>query len=290
MYQNELIEIFPSGNSIADRLLLVGPDEFELLKDKSVSNCRVFVLVTQGILTAKVGTSVIKISANSLADMLVWDPIHFLSFSNDLIAWCILPNYKFANESLNGLKHPDSDQFKAPHSFPLLMLEQSETKILEQQICLLYNALKSESHAFRTELCQAYFKCFLLESSNILHNKRLSQVAKLCLEKRQDIILRNFLRLVWKYYKMEHNLPFYAAKLCISSQHLSKVVRSILGKTPFAVIHDELIQRASYLLRETQNPVQEIAAELNFSETSAFCKFFKKHTGLSPTAFRKARF
>lgn len=100
--------------------------------------------------------------------------------------------------------------------------------------------------------------------------------------------MRSFLKLVWKYYRTEHNVDFYAARLCLSSKHLSRVVRGKLGKTPHAVIRDELLQRASYLLKDTKISVQDISAELHFSEMAAFCKFFKKHTGMSPTSFRAA--
>ena len=98
--------------------------------------------------------------------------------------------------------------------------------------------------------------------------------------------MRGFLKLVWKYYKTEHNIDFYSERLCLSSKHLSRVVRAKLGKTPYAVIRDELLQRAELLLKDTKMSVKEVAEELHFSEMAAFCKFFKKKHGVSPTAYR----
>lgn len=289
MNQNELISLFPSRNSIEDRVLLISPSEFGKMQDASISECRVFLLITNGHMKVRIGATITEIKANSFVDILVWEPITFIELSGDLNTWCLLPNYKFTNESLNGLKPADSESFKELRSFPVLQLEKSEVETIERQLNLLEEALNSEKHTYRSELCQAYFKSFMLESGNIVHNRRLNAEVAECLEKRQDIILRNFLKLVWKYYKTEHNLAFYSTKLCLSSKHLSRVVKDCLGKTPYAVIHDEIMQRASYLLKETQTSVQEITRELNFSETAAFCKFFKKHTGQSPTAFRKAK-
>lgn len=289
MLQSELISLFPPENSIANRVLLISPSDFVKLAGASISECRVFLLVTSGQLKVCVDKSDLVIKSDSFVDILVWEPITFIEMSDDLNAWCLLPNYKFTNESLNGLKPADSESFKDRYAFPLLTLEPNETGILEKQLTLLFEALRGTTHFYRTELCQAYFKSFMLESGNIVHNRRLNLEATESVEKRQDVILRNFLKLVWKYFIKEHNVSFYAERLCLSSKHLSRVVRNLLGKTPYAVIRDELLQRATYLLVETQTPVQDVSRELNFTETAAFCKFFKKHTGMTPSAYRQTR-
>lgn len=289
MIQSELISNFPSENSIVNRVLLVSPSDFGKLAGTTISECRVFLLVTNGQLKVSVGSSITVISSGSFVDILVWEPIAFIEMSDDLRAWCLLPNYKFTNESLNGLKPADSESFKDRHAFPLLPLEPHEIETLEKQFRLLFEALRGVTHLYRNELCQAYFKSFMLECGNIVYNKRVNFEAIESVEKRQDVILRSFLKLVWKYYTTEHNVDFYAERLCLSSKHLSRVVRNLLGKTPYAVIRDELLQRATYLLAETQTSVQDVSRELHFAETAAFCKFFKKHTGLPPTAYRKNR-
>lgn len=286
MTQADLIETFPSQCSIPERVLLVDPESFQKLAGVSVQECRIFILITKGFIKMKMGTQTTRIDANHFIDMLVWEPVEFVEMSTDLEAWCLFPNYLFTNEALNGLKPADSESFKDRHSIPLLPLAPDETEILHRQLQLLMSALLSNDHHYRTELCQTYFRSFMLEAGNLMHKKRNSAEEVESVENRQDTILRSFLKLVWKYYKSEHNMEFYAGKLCISAKHLSRVVSEKLGKTPYAVIRDELLQRASYLLKDTKMPVQDISAELHFSEMAAFCKFFKKHNGISPTAFR----
>jgi AraC-like DNA-binding protein len=41
------------------------------------------------------------------------------------------------------------------------------------------------------------------------------------------------------------------------------------------------------LLQHPDYSVQQVSLMLNFPDQSAFGKFFKKETGLSPTAYRK---
>lgn len=289
MTQTELINAFSEDASIPERVLLIAPSAIRQLQGVSVQECRIFILVCEGQVSVQIGSKRIGIEANSLVDMLVWEPVSFIEFSDDVKAWCLLPNYLFTNEALNGLKPADSESFKDRREIPVLSLTADESKLLEHQLEMLGLALADFSNHYRIELSRTYFRSFMLEAGNIVLHKKKAMEETDRVETRQDTILRGFLKLVWKYYKTEHNVDFYSRRLCISTKHLSRVVRERLGKTPHAVIRDELLQQAMELLGTTKKSVQDISAELHFSEMAAFCKFFKKHTTLSPTAFRSQK-
>lgn len=286
MTQKELIDAFAATASIADRVLLVGPADLAGLRDKTVQECRMFLLVEAGRVKVRVGSEAVEVRENMLVDMLVWEPISFVDVSEGTRGWCLFPNYVFTNESLNGLKPADSESFKDRHELPLLELAVEETARLAVHLELLRGALADLEHHYRLELCQTYFRGFMLEAGNMVLKKRKEHDEPEGVETRQDMILRSFLKLVWRYYKSEHNVDFYAGRLCISSKHLSRVVKARLGKTPYAVIRDELLEQASEQLKTTKKSVDEISSDLHFAEVSSFCKFFKKHKGVSPGAYR----
>ena len=285
MTQSELIANFPPAASIPDRVLLINPSLMPRLQGCSIQECRVFLLLCEGRATLRVGSETTEVRSPALVDMLVWEPVTFAGFSDNASAWCLLPNYLFTNESLNGLKPADSESFKDRHEVPSLTLEPADAARLAQMLGLLDQALADFGNHYRRELCQTFFRAFMLEAGNLMRGRRAAEETER-VETRQDTILRGFLKLVWSHYKVEHNVDFYARRLCISSKHLSRVVSDRLGKTPYAVIRDEILQQAMELLKTSKKSVQEIAAELHFSETAAFCKFFKKHTGRPPTAYR----
>jgi len=52
--------------------------------------------------------------------------------------------------------------------------------------------------------------------------------------------------------------------------------------------HTALIE-IQMLLRNTDLSVQEIAYQLHFPDQSYLGRFFRKHTGLSPTAYRQMK-
>lgn len=61
MTQSELIAVFPQEMGIPDRVLLITPAIMPQLLNVSVQECRVFLLISRGRLTAKVGSTIMEI-------------------------------------------------------------------------------------------------------------------------------------------------------------------------------------------------------------------------------------
>jgi AraC family transcriptional regulator, transcriptional activator of pobA len=60
-----------------------------------------------------------------------------------------------------------------------------------------------------------------------------------------------------------------------------------VGKTVSALINEQIILEAKRYLLATHNQVKDIADHLGYEDVSYFIRFFKRHTGHSPEAFRK---
>lgn len=99
-------------------------------------------------------------------------------------------------------------------------------------------------------------------------------------------LFQQFITLLIRHYKQEHYIEFYARSLSISSSYLSRIIRQTTHKTAAYFINGMLHAEACRLLRHTDRTIQAIADELNFSDQSAFGKFFKANTGLSPLQYR----
>lgn len=289
MTQEELIGRFPAQASITGRVLIVGPELFAGLLGVTVNGCRVLLLVVEGSVTIGVGNELNYVEERHFIDLLIWEPITFMSMSRDVKAWALMPNYEFTHEALHDLKPESMEPYKSRHAIPQLLLDDEGCRLLVAQLKMLREAIADSTNFYRSDLVQAYFRGFMLQVGNIiLHASKQSDGSDGVMT-RKDAIIIGFLRLVWRFHKEEHNIEFYSRNLCISSKHLSRVVREKLGKTPYAVIRDELVIQAQMMLRATTKSVQEISAELHFSEMAAFCKFFRKHNGMSPTAFRASQ-
>jgi LacI family transcriptional regulator len=59
------------------------------------------------------------------------------------------------------------------------------------------------------------------------------------------------------------------------------------GATPLEEIHRRQLDRIRQLLIETDMPIAELARQTGFRYQEYFARFFKQHTGLTPTKFRR---
>lgn len=79
----------------------------------------------------------------------------------------------------------------------------------------------------------------------------------------------------------------YADLLNLSSYQLNAITKASVGKTVSDLINGQIILEAKRYLLATANQVKDIADQLGYEDISYFIRFFKKHTGYSPEAFRK---
>ena len=79
----------------------------------------------------------------------------------------------------------------------------------------------------------------------------------------------------------------YADKLNLTPNHLSAVIRKHTGQSVMDWVNRTTITEAKVLLKNSDMKIYEIAERLNFPEPTAFNRYFKKQTGLTPAAYRK---
>lgn len=145
----------------------------------------------------------------------------------------------------------------------------------------------SRNDNFRTEIVRRLMGAYLYKIGSILHRKQpefLSENPKSL--KREEVLFNQFINLLTEHHRKERRVDFYAEQLFLSPKHLSTVVKKVSGKTAGEWIDEYVILEAKALLKYSVMSIQEVAYFMNFPNPSFFGKYFKHHTGLSPSEYK----
>lgn len=136
---------------------------------------------------------------------------------------------------------------------------------------------------FLNEIIKHNFLSVLYDVTLIFYNHNAFENVKLT---RKEELTGTFLDLLAKHCKKERSVQFYAEALFITPRHLSQVVKEVTGQTAGEIIDEAVIREAKMLLPAQDATVAQVSDILGFSDQSFFGKYFKKHTGITPSAFR----
>lgn len=100
-------------------------------------------------------------------------------------------------------------------------------------------------------------------------------------------LTNRFKDLLYTHIRQKHLASDYAALLHITPNHLNKVVKEITGKPVSKWIDEILMLEAKVLLFQTNQTINQVAAELGIFDASYFSRFFRKYEGVTPAEFRK---
>ena len=172
-------------------------------------------------------------------------------------------------------KHPlvplqDKDWKSIIQSFEEIEMENAK------QINDLYTA-----EVIRTALRLIIYKVCRIISLHLEHQHQLP----FKLDRKEEYFHR-FMYLLEKHYLEERTVGFYASQLNLTPKYLTTLIRQTSGKTVISWIDAYVILVAKNLLKYSTLNIQEIAYYLKFANQSFFGRYFKNHTGMTPSEYR----
>lgn len=196
-----------------------------------------------------------------------------LVFEEDFLLSFFMDRYFLRNLSYLQVHRPS----------PLLTANEDQFGILLQHL----NSLRSEILKLadcNTDVLRAllYLILSLLQNCELKALRNSEQKPVIIINR----YIESFTSLVDANFMTKRNLPFYADKLFITTNYLNKIAKEVLGSTAKKYILDKTILESKNLLRYTGLSIAEISVRLNFETPSYFVRMFRKHTGMTPKAFR----
>ena len=104
---------------------------------------------------------------------------------------------------------------------------------------------------------------------------------------RKEALLQKFHLALHDFCPRQRAVSFYADKLSVTPQYLSKVTKEKSGKSAMELIENYVIEHIkNTLLREDRN-LKDLADDFSFGSFDLMNKYFKKRTGVSLSEYRK---
>ena len=108
-------------------------------------------------------------------------------------------------------------------------------------------------------------------------------------------VVKKFIELLDEYIStkaLHDGLPtvaYFADKCCLSSGYFGNLVRVETGRTAKDIIADHVLAYAKQLLNDEALTITMISNRLGFEYPQHFVRFFKSHTGKTPSAYKNER-
>ena len=273
------------GNHIGNDILIL--DEIAnipLPREPRRIQCLLLALCTKGSGRYVVDSVEHNVVAGDLIIINQGRSVYNCTLSPDCRGIGILVDYKFFNETIKSV-HELSSLFLFARNHPVFRLPKERADFIHETFFRIKAKIDEPENHFRREMVQAMFLAMAYELSNVIYSVQAQNES--C-NTRAEEIFTQFIKLVEKNFRAERRVGWYSEQLCISPKYLSETIKAVSKRTPNEWIDSYVTIELRMLLRNTQKSIKEIAQELNFSNQSFLGKYFKEHTGMSPSEYRRS--
>ncbi|MBO7436292.1 MAG: AraC family transcriptional regulator [Bacteroidaceae bacterium] len=169
---------------------------------------------------------------------------------------------------------------------PCIHLSADETEMLHKYVNLALDITKTNPQFIKESIGGLVSSVFYQFAGFLADSKRRQDLETPVRTSRQRQMLEQFIKLAINDHTREHLVGYYADKMCVTPKYLSKIVKEASGRSVPEWLNELLILDAKNMLRHSDMTIKEISASLNFPSQSFFFRFFKNHTGQTPTQYR----
>ena len=177
--------------------------------------------------------------------------------------------------------------FASRKEHPVFHLTDGEVQELKEYFLLILDAVKRKDDYFCIDITKRLIAAYMYKLGSIIYRHRPELQAEANKPiKREETLFKQFINLVSEHHRKERRVDFYAEQLFLSPKHFSTVIKKVSGKTAGQWIDEYVILEAKTLLKYSAMSIQEVAYYMNFPNPSFFGKYFKHHTGMSPSEYK----
>jgi len=87
-------------------------------------------------------------------------------------------------------------------------------------------------------------------------------------------------------YAQPLDIPALASVASVSEAHFIRTFRSTFAETPHRYLQRRRVERAMFLLSETERNITDICLDVGFTSLGTFSRMFRDIVGVNPTDYR----
>lgn len=210
-----------------------------------------------------------------------------IGFSDDFHGWLIAVKSDFLHSAMGPNVLPVKGLFEQRLLAPVMCMKATDFDRVKGYIGLLVQNLTLTTHLYQYGLIQNILCCINLELWDITSRISPDELHQEHLPSMHEKLAFEYIWLVHNHCLTDHEVSIYADRLNVSAAHLTRVLKSVTGKTASEWIAETLLNEIKRLLHHPGSSIQSIAYKANFSDQAALSKFFKKNTGTTPMEYRR---
>lgn len=203
------------------------------------------------------------LNADSLLVMTSRNVINEIELTPDFEAECVLVDTDMVDE--NTIYH----------------LTEEKHKSVSDVFNIIHNIVRHQ-HINKVEMIQSMFNVLRLILEELPYEERSISHGF----KHKKEVYEIFLHHLYRNFRKERQIRFYASNMNVSTAYLSRLVKEISGSTINEHVTSLIYKEACNLLSHSDMSIGEIADALSFSDQSALTNFFKMRAGMTPLAYR----
>lgn len=235
----------------------------------------------KGTPTHLVDFNPIPVKANTLL-FLKKDTLHFFDPQGEFEAKSILFTESFFCKTEADIRFlRDTILFNDVFGISQVALK-TNAAVFESLLFLMESEMKNKAEAFHPDVLQNHLQTFLMLAERERRKQNVKELKKGA-DLNYTLLFKDLLEAGYRQVKQ---VSSYASRLSVTKKRLNLATTRVLGRTPKSIIDERVMLEAKRLLVHSQETVKAIAYALGFEEPSNFIKYFRKHSGLTPAAFR----
>lgn len=169
------------------------------------------------------------------------------------------------------------------YEYPVFAIPEDRKQDIELWLTMM-DWIENNTDKYKNIMLRNHWHNFFLGIESVLKSKLTEGKVKTLSASHK--LITDFYKLLAENCRINHEVKFYAERLCVTPYYLSRTTQRIFSITPKEIIDRQIVMEIKSLLTSTDFSIKEIANMYHFESSSYLGRYFRRHIGMTPSEYR----